>query len=267
MKIINMTKKILPIILIVSFVGSIYYSVDIAPNKITVKEYQVIDNDLPEQFNDFKIGFISDINLNVSNDTNKLKDIVEKINKQEYDIIFFGGDLYDTKIFDDIIVTEILKSIKVSYGKFSVLGEKDIINECSYILENGGFEVLNNNQRNIYYNGSSISLYGLITNANITGIELDNSFSIALIHQPDYIDELSTQSINLQLSGHSNGGYINLPLIGGILSKDGATNYISGVHTVNDTTLIISNGLGNEEGKSIRFNNACQIVSITLKSS
>lgn len=255
-------KKILPVILVLSIAGSIYYSYIISPYSYTVKQYTIEDTNIPEEFKDFKIGFISDFNLNENNTVANLNNIVTTINNQSYDMILFGGDLYESKVFNDDKVIEALKSIVVPYGKFAVLGEKDIINESEYVLLESGFEVLHNNQRTIYYNDASINLYGLEANDNLTGIEVDSHYSIALIHQPDYFDGLSNQNIDLQLSGHSNGGYINIPFIGGLFKKEGATNFINGKTVLDNKTLLISNGLGNELDYPIRFNNPCQIITI-----
>lgn len=264
----NKLKKLLPVILALSLTGSIYFSFQISPDHIVVKKYTIEETTIPTNFNDFKIGYISDLNLNIKNDITKLESIVTEINKQNYHMVVFGGDLYDTTLFDQDEVSNLLKQIKTSHGKFAVLGEKDIAYDVSSILELGGFEVLHNTYRTIYYNDSSINLYGLEGTSDLTGIQSDehkDHYSIALIHQPDYLDSLAKQSINLQLSGHSNGGYINIPFIGGTFKKDGATNYISGKHQVLDTTLLISNGLGNETTIGYRINNPCQILSITLK--
>ena len=61
----------------------------------------------------------------------------------------------------------------------------------------------------------------------------EKSYKIALIHQPDYFKEISQYSIQLQLSGHTLGGYYKIPFIGGI-------------ETMVKTTLLISNGFNKE---------------------
>lgn len=263
----NKLKIILPVLLLAIITGSIYFSFEVSPDYISIKNYTIQDNQAPTAFNDFTIGYISDLNLNIKNDLNKLETIIHKINEQNYNMVLFGGDLYDTKIFNDTEVTSLLKEIKTTHGKFAVLGEKDIAYEIDYILEEGGFEILHNNHRTIYYNDAKINLFGLEANANLTGLlteEHQDNFSIALIHQPDYVDEIAKYTMNLQLSGHSNGGYINIPFLGGMYKKDGATNYINGNHTILDTTLLISNGLGNETNVPYRINNPCQILTISF---
>lgn len=227
------------------------------------------NNQLPSAFNDFTIAFISDVNLHQESDLKRLKTIVNNLNKKDVDMVLFGGDLYDGQVFKQDDVIKILKKIKSSYGQFAILGEKDQAdqNACSNILTESGFEVLHNEYRKIYYNNKTISLFGLENSSDIsTLINDDNkkSFKLALVHQPDYFQELKS-SINLQLSGHSQGGYIKLPIIGGLEEKELGSLYRSGIHKSNNATLIISNGLSFEKDHNYRIFTYNEINIITLK--
>lgn len=93
----------------------------------------------------------------------------------------------------------------------------------------------------------------------------EKSYKIALIHQPDYFKEISQYSIQLQLSGHTLGGYYKIPFIGGIETKDKGKNYVNGKHTKNKTTLLISNGFNKESSENHRFLTRDEVNIITLK--
>jgi predicted MPP superfamily phosphohydrolase len=93
----------------------------------------------------------------------------------------------------------------------------------------------------------------------------DNIFTISLIHQPDMVtDILSQYSVDLALAGHSLGGQINIPGIGGLFKIDGANKYINDYYQINNTDLYVSSGLGTRK-YPYRFLNHPSISLFRLK--
>ena len=227
-------------------------------------------NTIPKEFDGFTIAFISDLNIADKSDLTRIDKIVNELNKKDIDMIVFGGDIFDSTPFENEQTIEVLKSIHSKYGKFAVTGEKDQtdINTCTNILTESGFEVLHNEIRNIYYQNACINLIGLENNGDCSSLINDsnkNNFKLAIVHQPDYFDEVKKSSVQLQLSGHTLGGYIRLPFLGGMIKKDLGTNYVSGQHESNNTTLIISNGINKETNEKYRIFTRDEINIITLK--
>ena len=84
----------------------------------------------------------------------------------------------------------------------------------------------------------------------------DENFSILLAHQPEYFYwKLKEKKLDLILSGHTHGGLIRLPFVGGllapnqgILAKNGdiLPEYTKGYYSSGTANLYISGGLGNE---------------------
>lgn len=262
-------KTLLIVIIILSLGFGYYHSRYIAPINYQTKKYTITHTSIPESFTGFKIGYISDLHIKSSEDIQRLQDIVNTLNKKECDMVIFGGDLYNSELFDIDKVVAILKGITSTSGKFAVLGEKDLatVNETSSILMESGFEILHNEYRKIYFKDSYISFFGLEANGDISSLINDenrDTYKLVSVHQPDYFDQTKEFS-HLQLSGHSLGGYINIPFIGGILKKDNASKYINGKYTAGVSTLLISNGLGNESSFEYRFNCPNQIVVVTLE--
>lgn len=262
-------KILLVSILIISVGFGYYHSRYIAPMDYQTKNYTISNTLVPEIFTDFKIGYISDFHIKTSEDIERLKKIVDTLNAKECNMVIFGGDLYDSQIFDNDKVAKILKEITTTSGKFAVLGEKDLatVNDISAILVESGFEVLHNEYRKLYYQDSFISFFGLEANGDISSLlndENKDTFKLVSVHQPDYFATVK-ENAQLQLSGHSLGGYINIPFIGGILKKDNANKYINGKYTGNNSTLLVSNGLGNESTFNYRLNCPNQIVVVRLE--
>ena len=267
---IRTIKLLLLIIVIIGSGFGYYYSRYIAPDSYSIKKTTITNNSLPDEFKNFEIGFISDINLQKSSDVTRLKKIVTSLNKENVDMVIFGGDLFSATPFDNDKVIELLSNIKSKYGKFAVLGEKDLAssNDVNAILNEGGFEVLHNEYRPIYFNGSTISLFGLEGTGELSGLINENnseSYKIVAVHEPDYFNTTSNNEIALQLSGHTMGGYIRLPFIGGLFKKTNGNTYVSGEHTKSKSQLLISNGLGMEDGYEYRLFCPNQINIVRLK--
>lgn len=263
--------KFLVFIVIIAIAFGYYHARCIAPYNFSIKNDTVIDKRLPQEFDNFKIAFISDINLKNTDDLTRLDEIIASLNSQHTDMVIFGGDLFDSNPFDNDVVIKSLSKIKSAYGKFAVLGEKDLasLKDVSVILNEGGFEILHNEYRPIYYKNSIIGLFGLEGSGDVTGLLNENNqdvYKLVTVHEPDYFNETSKSSISLQLSGHTMGGYIRFPGINNLLKWKYQSDYIYGLHEKNGSKLIISNGLSPESDSNYRLFCPNQINIITLKS-
>lgn len=258
-------------VLIIGAYALWYHSAYVAPTDFQIKQIHFSDTVLPEAFNGFKIGFISDFDLVTSEDFDYLEQCIDKINAQECDMVIFGGDLYEKgTIFDKDRMISLLKSIQAPYGKLAVLGDnefKDQLDDAIALLENGGFEVLRNRAHYIYYHDARITLAGLESTGEVDSTlteEQKNSFVLTVVHQPDYFSDIANSSSHLQLSGHSGGGYLYFPLLGGLIKQEGATTYQHGHYEKNEHHLYISNGIGMGNDQTIRFNCPPNALVITL---
>lgn len=267
---LRLIKILLLSIMIIASGFSYYHSHYIAPNSYQVAKTTITNSSLPKEFNNFEVAFISDINLQNSSDVKRFKEIVTSLNKENVDMVIFGGDLFLNNPFDNDKVIKILSSINTKYGKFAVLGEKDLLfsNDVNVILNEGGFEVLHNEYRPIYYQDATISLFGLEGTGEIRGLINEtnqNNYKLVAVHEPDYFKTTAKSKIALQLSGHTMGGYIHLPIIGGLTKRTNGSIYVSGNHQEGKSKLVISNGLGMEDDHNYRFLCPNQISIITLK--
>jgi predicted MPP superfamily phosphohydrolase len=67
---------------------------------------------------------------------------------------------------------------------------------------------------------------------------------VLLAHEPDFADVAARHAVDLQLSGHSHGGQVNLPLLGPPVLPELARKYPRGLRRVGRTTLYTNIGLG-----------------------
>ena len=256
-------KLFLIIILIIGLI--VAYGFLIEPKLITVKEQKITINNLPDNFDGFKIVHISDIHYGRLFDEESLKKLVKSINEQKPDIVVLTGDLIDkdTHMTTNMAnkISKYLNNISATTGKYAINGNNDLnFDEWYNIITNGGFRDLNNTYDTIYKDGyQSIFISGASTikdklsiNDKLkTSVDYLNSFQkdgpvykILLLHEPDAIDDLTVNPFDLILAGHSHAGQIRLPIIGPIYLPDGAKKYYENHYKIENADLYISNGLG-----------------------
>ena len=256
-------KLFLIIILIIGLI--VAYGFLIEPKLITVKEQKITINNLPDNFDGFKIVHISDIHYGRLFDEESLKKLVKSINEQKPDIVVLTGDLIDkdTHMTTNMAnkISKYLNNISATTGKYAINGNNDLnFDEWYNIITNGGFRDLNNTYDTIYKDGyQSIFISGASTikdklsiNDKLkTSVDYLNSFQkdgpvykILLLHEPDAIDDLTVNPFDLILAGHSHAGQIRLPIIGPIHLPDGAKKYYKNHYKIENADLYISNGLG-----------------------
>lgn len=249
--------KIMLIIFIFIFLLCLYVT-KIGTTSLLVNETMISASNLPSSFHGLKVIQFSDVHYE-----NKvlLEQTVAAINKRKPDLVFFTGDLLkddNLSSSDRQDLTEQLKKITTTIGKYAVLGETDN-EEAISILIDCGFTILNNNYELIYKNSNQpLLLIGLNTNDTINYEQAfayyqqpehnEDIYSIVLFHHPDTIDEiLEHHAIDLALAGHSHGGEVNLFGLTSLAKKEGASKYDQAFYTIENTEFYISSGLGTSD--------------------
>lgn len=256
-------KFLLSLVILLGIVaGMVYYGTYVSINHVQIERTTVSSSKIPDELNNLEIAFISDLHYNSFMNKERFAGMIQVINDTHPDIVIFGGDLFDdvnkypVSDADKEELISLLKTIEAPYGKFAVMGEEDhaskIKDDILNILYYGDFELLHNQSVQIYgKNGAYINLAGIDSliggNPDISaamGILDTTHYTIVATHAPDLVTELSLNNIDLILSGHSHGGQISLFGLGPLKKIEGATKYSHGTHYINQSVLIISNGLG-----------------------
>ena len=235
----------------------------ISTSGLDVRESKIINQKLPNSFQGLKIVHFSDVHYGGTVNKKYLGKIVEKINLTNPDLVVFTGDLIDKNVdINDKLISELsnsLSKIEANYGKYSIKGNHDYSSTTfTEIMENSNFKILENNYDLIYSNTGEYIYLGGLSSSIKTEINYEstleffkqneankNIFSIILSHEPDNITKLlNNESIDLVLAGHSHGGQVRLPYIGGLINIKGATKYVNEYHKIDDTHLYVSYGIG-----------------------
>lgn len=243
---------------------------------IIVKDYQITNEKIPKSFNGFKIVQFSDIHFGRTTNEKEVNKVVTKINEIKPDIVLFSGDLFDPYINLSDKNIEFLKEsfskINANLKKYAVAGDQDFTNKEKYeeILKSANFELLNGENKAIYYNGPNPIYISGISSITNTSPNYSKAFKkekdglqLFLSHEPSVIMDVKNNT-DILFSGHTLGGLIRLPFIGGIKKKNNSLNYESGKYLENNTTIFVNNGIGTED-YSLRLFNLPTIYCYILK--
>ncbi len=263
-KVRKWVKIIFSLIIIISSI--VLYSRFIGTNGLVVKETAIVDSNLPKNFYGLKIVQISDIHYNVTTTKEELKEIVEEINLLKPDIAVLTGDLFDSNIKykknDYIDIIKLLSKIDSNIDKYAIKGEDDLkIDKWEEVISESNFIDLNDKHEFVYSNGSDpLLLVGISSNykknhikKTLTSIyeeiNTEYKYSILLTHEPDVIDYIDYAKFNLILSGHTHGGQVKLPFVGGIIKDKYGEIYTNDYYDLGNTKLYISSGIGTSKYK------------------
>ncbi len=270
---------IIVIIIILIFLLGIYLYYE--NNYLKVSKYEINDNNLPKSFNNFKIVHISDFHNTKSKKLTK--DIVKKIKSEKPNIIVVTGDLVDSRRTDIEVSLSFIKKIIDVSPIYYVIGNHetrlDNMDELIKKLKDIGVIVLDNKVDTIEIDNEVINIVGLndpnlykvkdyekLINKNLNNINYDkNNYTILLSHRPELFDVYVKNNINLVFTGHVHGGQIRVPFIGGLFAPSQGVfpKYTSGTFKDNNTTMVVSRGIGNSLFP-FRVNNRPDLVVVTL---
>ena len=252
--------------------------------KLQISSYDIFDNKIPTEFNDFKIIQISDFH----NTKSKIltNDLINEVKKQKPNIIVLTGDLIDSNRTDIDIAIDFIQNIndvapiyfvsgnhEASIGNYSELKEK-MLNNKVIVLENETKELeLNDFKINLIgIDDPSMEHESFVPNKEIIKVELNNAkydssnYSILLSHRPEIFKTYVDKKINLVLTGHAHGGQIRIPFVGGLIAPNQGffPQYTSGKFEEDETVMIVSRGIGNSI-LPFRINNRPELVVVKLK--
>ncbi len=256
----NNTKRIKHIILIILvFVGLFFWSRFVSTSGLIVKEYAIKTNSLSSAYDGLKIVHFSDIHYGTIVHGGELENMVELINKQNPDIVIFTGDLIDKSYIlnDEEInyISGVLSNINPRIETLAVLGDNDYANDYFLkILNNLDWIILNNKYEYVYKNDTTpIIFVGLddlskgkpdYKNAFSFLNEVEQSYTILLMHEPDQIDKIGDYQYDIAFAGHSMLGQVRFPFIGALFKTKGARKYFDEKYILNESELYISGGIG-----------------------
>jgi len=223
-----------------------------------------------------KIVQISDIHSGSFTQKEPIKNAIKMINDQKPDIVFFTGDLVNSKASEMEPYIDIFDKIESKYGVYSILGNHDYgdyyrwesreakvanLDRLEAIHKELGWDLLRDENRQIDINGATLGIIGV---ENISGkmqfriygdmktASLDCptcDAKILLSHDPSHWDkEVTTdyKDIDLTLSGHTHGMQFGIEIPG--IIKLSPIQFVykkwAGLYKEGNQYLYVNRGLG-----------------------
>ncbi|MCR8929353.1 metallophosphoesterase [Priestia megaterium] len=257
------------------------YAKYIEPRRLQIVRHTITSKNIPKSFNGIKILQFSDIHLGLSYDLLQLEQLMVTINNLKPTLILFTGDLMDVpnEYPHPERIPPILQRLQAPLGKYAIYGNHDHggygTNIYKQAIEDAGFRLLVNEVDTVFMPDKSyIHICGLddimLGNPQYEGTlgQLQpDIFSIAMIHEPDVAVKAAPFPVDLQLSGHSHGGQIQIPFYGPLITPPFGTVYPEGMYEVGDSKmkLYVNRGLGTTR-IPFRFLATPEITLFTLQS-
>lgn len=262
-----MKKKLIRLFLVLLVLGITFGLYGYISSMRIIVNYHELDRGF-----ELKIAQITDTHFDNTFDEEKYMTIVDTINEEEVDVVFFTGDLFEIDTISDELEEKIITYLsKIEcIDKFAVLGNHDYSHGETYtsqvitILELSGFIILQNDYRDRVFNSEHFRFIGLddlmLGDSNYIPIltNVDSEYiNIVLSHEPDTFEEVIYMDIKAMFSGHSHGGQVRLPFIGSIVTPPGSISYHEHHYEFEDKDLFVSYGIG-ETIVKVRFFNPRQ---------
>ena len=253
--------------------------------KLKVRKTTLKFDKLPQAFDNFKIAQVSDIHCDKVGHSDL--SFINKIKNFNPDMIVITGDILDSYNNNMDIAYNILSQLAIVAPCYFVSGNHELrlpeeYEQLKNRMKKLNITYLHNSKLFITKNNESINLVGvedynffknedkLNHRANfiktLEELYSPNHFNILLSHRPEKFPIYADIKYDLIFSGHAHGGQWRIPFIGGIFSPSQGffPKYTNGNYVLKNSTLIVSQGLGNSSFP-IRINNRIELVLAILK--
>ncbi len=255
---------------------ALVYGAIFNPYNYRFRRVSVVFDNLPPSFHNSKWIQLSDIHSGSFTQTKPLIDVVEKINEEKAEGIFFTGDLVNTYATEITPYIDIFKNLKATQGVYSVLGNHDYGDYSFWksseakqenfqlLLDNQaamGWKLLKNEHAIIEKNNEKIAILGCEnwsnhlrfpkhgdvqkTKANMPEVP----FKILLSHDPSHWEAQITTAhtdIDMTLSGHTHGFQFGIEIPGFIKWSPSQYAYKqwAGIYQKGKQYLYVNRGFG-----------------------
>lgn len=255
--------------------GSGIYAFGVEPNWLDLAARTLTLPRLAPQFDGYRIAHISDVHMDEWMNSARLDAIVDLINEQQPDLVAITGDFVTyapTRYAGELAAA--LRRLAPHDGTVAVLGNHDHWTDPGVVrraLRDGGVIELGNRVQRVQRGGAVLHVCG-VDDVLVGEDRLDqvlrqlpaDGAALLLAHEPDFADtSAATGRFDLQLSGHSHGGQVRVPLVGAPRLPPLGRKYPLGQYQIGSMIQYTSRGIGMIPPR-VRFGCRPEIALLTL---
>lgn len=262
-------------------VAGVGYVRNIEPSWVDVRQVKLRLPRLPRSFSGLRMVQLSDIHIGPWMTLDRVREIFGMAAAQSPDVVALTGDFVlaygrMSRSYQDELdeMAKALKSLSERALVAAVLGNHDYWYNAGQVrkaLEQGGTHVLANSVLTLARGAERLHIAGMddaYVGQNDLEALLENlptdGCALLLAHEPDVADASAvTGRFDLQVSGHSHGGQVVLPIIGPPILPELGQKYPSGLYQVGNMFQYTNRGVG-MSFPAVRFNCRPEITIFTL---
>jgi predicted MPP superfamily phosphohydrolase len=253
------------------------YAFGLEPDWLAVERVTVRLPHLPLALDGLRIAHLSDLHWGPYTGLREVRTAVEEANALSSDLIVLTGDYVLYSADYAAACARELARLRAPLGVFAIPGNHDYWTDIDVVAEElrrAGLNLLRNSAQRLEVGGEPLWLAGVDDvwerhhdlAAALGRVPLDEPV-LLLVHEPDFADEAAQAAhrILLQMSGHSHGGQVNLPLMGRPILPWLGRRYPAGLQAVPGSTLQVytNRGVG-VIAPPLRFNCRPEVALLTL---
>ena len=257
-------------------VGGVVYARSVEPEWIEVTRLRLRLPRLAPAFRGYRLVQISDIHMDRWMTRDRLAGVVRLANEQEADLVVLTGDYVTHGVrrrLEDLVHG--LGALRGHDGVVGVLGNHDHWSSADFArqaLRRAGAVELSNRVHRIRRGDAILHVAGVddywtghARLDTVLGQLPAGGAAILLAHEPDFADESAPSGrFDLQISGHSHGGQVRLPLLGAPILPPFGQKYPMGLYRVDGMLQYTNRGVGMLSPR-VRLNCRPEITVYTLE--
>jgi predicted MPP superfamily phosphohydrolase len=225
-----------------------------------------------------KIGFITDTHVGPFISIHDLQRALDLVRAEKPDLLLLGGDYISESPRYLAGTAELLGLLaaETPLGCFAVMGNHDYSITGAYAVKalgEVGIPMLSNDVAEVKVGGDSLWIAGidetLLGSADPVGTMSKvpkGGAALALWHEPTFAEKAAAAGAFAQLSGHTHGGQVRLPVLGPIGLPVHGHRHVIGLSSANGMPVYTSRGVGVYR-PPIRINCPPEVTIVTLVAS
>ena len=258
--------------------GGLLYAREVEPRWLEFVRLELTLPRLAAAFDGYRVVQIGDLHLDDWSRPARLERISTMVNAERPDLIAITGDFasYSAERLDTERLVGTLGHLSAPDGVLAILGNHDYLTDVKLIrrcIREAGLTELINEVVTYTREGSELHVAGIddvMEGRSRLDLVLQDlaasGAAVLLAHEPDFADvAAATGRFDLQLSGHSHGGQVRIPLLGRAVLPPFSQRYTRGLHRVGGMLLYANRGLGTVHAR-LRFGCRPEVTAITLRS-